>query len=254
MRKMRINFCSLVMALLASSAAAGAIDEQLLSLYVAGDYDAVANQAEQSRRVEDFAVAARALNAKAYFEPARKKARRIAKTAQEFAEAALDEDPDNVEGRLQAAIAMAVRGSNMSPVSAFFKRLPGRSRNHIDHALGVEPDNAWALSTSAAWRLEVSRRGGGSFDGADPEQGYEEFLAARELDPGNVAIAYECALRLLASERAEWRGVALEALQVAIEGAPQSVFEQQLQQRAIELEAAVIHGPAAEEKFIEAQP
>ena len=223
-------------------------------MYLAGDYAAVAEQAAKSKRVEDLVFASRALNAKAYFLEDRKQARKTAKDAQKFAERALDHDPDNVEARLQAAIAMAVRGANTSPVTAFFKRLPGRSRDHIDHALALDPENAWALSTSAAWRLEVSRRGGGGFDGADPEQGYEEFLSARRLAPNNVAIAYECALRLLASERAGWRGVALEALQASIESTPQSVFEQRLQQRARELQAAVQSGPAVEDKFIEAQP
>ena len=243
-----------VIAAVAISGARAAVDDRLLAMYAAGDYDAVATHAAQSERAEDFAVAARALNAKAYFELDRKDARRTAKAAQKFAERTLEDDPDNVEALLQAAIAMAMRGANMSPVSAFFKRLPGRSREHIDHALMLEPENAWALSTSAAWRLEVSRRGGGSFDGADPEQGYEEFLSALEADPGNVAIAYECALRLLASERDEWREVALEALASAIAGAPQSVFEERLQSRARELQTAVVNGPAAEKAFLEAQP
>ena len=254
MRKTIIYLCTLVATTLSISSATAAFDEQLMTMYLAGNYTAVAEQAVESERMEDLVLAARALNAKAYFLEDRRQARDTAKGAQEFAERVLDHDPDNVEARLQAAIAMAVRGANISPVTAFFKRLPGRSRNHIDHALALEPENAWALSTSAAWRLEVSRRGGGGFDGADPEQGYEEFLAARRLAPGNVSIAYECALRLLASERAQWRGVALEALQASIESTPQSVFEQKLQQRARELQAAVNSGPAAEEKFIEAQP
>ncbi|MEL7487875.1 MAG: hypothetical protein AAGJ87_11740, partial [Pseudomonadota bacterium] len=212
-----------------------------------------ATLAEERGGADNLALAARALNAVAYFEPDRKKAQATAKKAQDYAEAALAIDPAHVESRLQAAIAMAVRGSTMAPVRAFFLRLPTRSRRHIDGALALDDANAWALSTSAAWRLEVARRGGGGVYGADPSEGYGEFLRARALDPENLVIAYECALRLLASGRDEWRMTALDALSASVDAQPANAFEAKIKGRAVRLAAAVEAGRDAEAAFIEAQ-
>ncbi len=243
-----------VLAGLALLSPARAAQEEAIALYAAGAYDEAVAIAVRGGGADDLAFAARALNAAGYFETDRKAARRTAKRALEFAEAAIEIDPDNPEAHLQAAISLAVRGANMSPAKAFFKRLASRSRNHIDAALEIDAENPWALSTSGAWRLEVARRGGGVIYGADPEDGYREFLAARRGAPDNVAIAYECALRLLASERPEWRAEALEALEAALAGEAETKFEADLQSRAGELKLAILEGRAAERAFIDAQP
>jgi hypothetical protein len=155
---------------------------------------------------------------------------------------------------LQAAISLALKGARMSPVRAMFSGLASKARNRIDAALALDPQNAWALSTSAAWRIEVSRRGGGSLYGADPERGFEEFRRARMLAPNNVAIAYECALRLLADGRQEWRNQALAALSDAITAKPTTKFEADVQALARDFKTAIDAGPKAEEAFIDRQP
>ncbi|MEL7490433.1 MAG: hypothetical protein AAGJ73_06915 [Pseudomonadota bacterium] len=225
-----------------------------LALYEAGRYDDVVTRAETEANAASFVLAARALNAVAYFADDRKEARRAAARALEFSEAAIEAAPDDPEGHLQAAISMAVRGANMAPARAFFLGLARRSRRHIDDALALNPDNAWALSTSAAWRLEVARRGGGRLYGADPDEGFREFVRARQNDPDNIVIAYECALRLLASENVVWRQDALEALEVALNVAPATAFEADIQARAKALQSAMTKGRKAELAFIAAQP
>ena len=127
-------------ALLASPAGA-AIDVGAADAYISGRYDQAADLALSVGGADNLALAARALNARAYFEADRKTARRTAKRAQELAEEALERDPDHVEGRLQAAIAMAVRGAVMAPPRAFLLRLPSRSRQLIDEALARDADN-----------------------------------------------------------------------------------------------------------------
>jgi hypothetical protein len=229
-------------------------DAVAYALYVAGDYDGVVRLAGELGGADNLGLAARALNAEAYLAVDRKAARRAADRALGFAEAALEIDSAKVEGHLQAAIALAMRGANMAPFRAFLLNLPSRARRHIDEALALDPDSAWALSTSAAWRLEVFRRGGGDVYGADPEEGFSEFLQARALDPGNVAIAYECALRLLASARAEWRETALDCLSAAEAGAPHSDFDRRIKERSSALVRAIAAGPKAEAEFIESQP
>ncbi|MEM9704668.1 MAG: hypothetical protein AAF850_01185 [Pseudomonadota bacterium] len=219
--------------------------------FVEGRYEDAVEIAEASAAPADLALAARAINTDAYFETDREKARDNAKRAYDFAVAALEKDPSQEEAHLQAAISLAVRGDNMSPAKAFFLRLPTRSRRFIDDALALNPENPWALSTSAAWRLEVARRGGGRIFGADPDEGAAECAAAREQAPENVAIAYECALRLLAHGEENWRDQALTALDAALNNPPSTAFEKQLQKRAGTLRSAVDAGGDALVAFID---
>lgn len=230
-----------------------AADEAALKAYADGAYADVVARADIVENPDTYALAARALNAVAYFEPDRREARGAAQKAQDYAEKALTLDSAHVEAHLQAAIAIALRGAVSAPASTFFNNLPARARDHVDHALWLDPENPWALSTSAAWNLEVYRRGGGMLYGAKPEKGYQEFLKARTLAPENVAVAYEGALRVLASRREEWRAAALKALADAVAKAPTSMFEQRIQDRARALQSAVEAGAQSERDFIKAQ-
>lgn len=229
-------------------------DADIYALYLAGDYEGAVRRAGELGGADNLGLAARALNAEAYLADDHKAARRAAERALEFAEAALAIDHDKVEGHLQAAIALAMRGANMAPFRAFLLNLPARARRHIDDALALDAESAWALSTSAAWRLEVFRRGGGTVYGADPDQGFAEFEEARALDPDNIAIAYECALRLLASRREEWREPALDCLAAAATAPPRSDFERRIETRVEALAKAIAAGPEAEADFVESQP
>ena len=224
------------------------------SAYAAGDYAAAVAAATKGGTAEDLALAARALNAVSYFEDGRKSARRTAGDAYEVAKEAIALDPALPEAHLQAAIALALKGARISPVRAFFSGLASKARSEIDEALALDADNPWALSTSAAWRIEVARRGGGSLYGADPVEGHREFLRARALAPDNAAIAYECALRLAADGRAEWRADALASLDAAIAATPATRFEADIQALARDFKAAIAKGEKAERAFIDAQP
>lgn len=241
-------------ALLFLSAPGGAFADAAYSAYAAGDYEQAIELAREAGTAKDYALAARAMNAIAYFDDGRKSARRRAGDAYEIAEKAIALDPTLPEGHLQAAISLALKGARMSPVRAFFSGLAGRARDRIDAALALDADNPWALSTSAAWRIEVARRGGASLYGADPAAGYREFMQARALAPDNPAIAYECALRLLADGRAEWRADALAALDAAVMAAPATKFEADIQVRAHAFKTAIAAGREAEAAFIDAQP
>lgn len=236
-----------------AGAAVAAPDPAAFAAFVAGDYDRSAALADRAGGAENAALAARAINAVAYFEEGRKASRELAARALDYAEAAVKADPALPEGHVQAAISLALRGAKMAPARAFLLNLPARARRYLDAALALDPDNPWALSTSAAWRLEVARRGGGAY-GADPEAGRAEFLRARALYPDNVVIAYECALRLLASGRKEWREEALAALEAARAAPAANAFDRGVKARAEGLKAAVLEGPAAEARFIAAQP
>lgn len=237
-----------------ASSAQAAPGETAFALFTSGDYGGAAAQAAQLGGAENFALAARSLNALAYLQAKNKPARKIAKRALNQGKAAIDADPALVEAHLQTAIALAQRGARMAPWRAFLKGLAGRAREELDIALTLEPDNAWALSSSAAWHLEVSRRGGEGRFGSDPALGHQQFLRARANAPDNIVIAYECALRLIAYEENEWREDGLEALQFAVEGSAHDAFERAIQTRAREFQRAIEEGHKAERAFIKAQP
>lgn len=233
--------------------AVAAPDEKALQLYIDGDYEAAVDTAVAAGGAENLALAARALNAEAYLSDDRKAARVIFERAHDYAQKAIDLDPGMVEGHLQAAISLAQRGARMAGWRAFLLGLAQRARKEIDRALAIDPNSAWALSLSAGWNVEVARRGGAKTFGADAELGRSQFVAAHAADPGNVAIAYECALRLLAYGDPTWRADALSALDDAINDTPHNAFERAMQMRARGLAAAIKDGPKAERAYIEAQ-
>jgi hypothetical protein len=222
--------------------------------FASGEYEAAAEQALSVGDAEDLALAARALNAKAYLEIDDKSAKRIAKRASKIADEAAERDPMLVEAYLQGAIAMAQRASRISAVRAFFLGLGGGARERLDKALELEPENPWALSTSAGWHLGVATRAGNGRFGSDAETGYLQFKAARAADPDNISIAYEMGLRVLAFGEEAWRAEAIAALERAQTAPPLTAFDEALQARAKDFAAAIAAGPESERAFIDEQP
>lgn len=255
-RRLSAALCALVF--FASAAEAAAIDDSIddgaYAKYVAGDYDGAVEEAAALGGAGNLTLAARALNSLAYFGDNAKENRQTANEAFDYAEEAAELDPAFPQARLEAAIGLSLRAANMGAARVVALNLPGRARRHLDAALALDPENFWALSTSAAWRMGVARKGGGSVYGADPQAGYEEFMRARALAPRNVVVAYECARGLIASKREEWRATGMTALAIATAGAPESAFEQQVQELAREFAGAIAEGPEAEAAFIAAQP
>ncbi|MFQ5563355.1 MAG: hypothetical protein ACE5FO_07285 [Parvularculaceae bacterium] len=231
--------------------ARAAPDEEAVRLYNEGAYEAAAETAAAGGGTENLALAARALNAAAYLSEDRRTARIIFERAYDYAEVSIALDPNRVEGHLQAAISLAQRGARMAGWRAFLLGLAQRARKEIDLALEVNPGSAWALSLSAGWHVEVARKGGAGTFGSDPELGRRQFLAAHQADSENVAIAYECALRLLAYGEPSWRADALWALENAVSISPRNAFERAMRERALALAAAVEKGPEAEREFID---
>lgn len=254
--KLMSRLCVAVCAfsVIVSAATAADFDQDIYAKYLAGDYDAAIAEAVERGGAGNLTVAARSLNSVAYFGEDRDKSREAANRALGYAEKAAKIDPKFVQAQLEAAIGLSLRAANMAPPRVLALNLPGRARKHLDTALALEPDNVWALSASAAWRMGVARRGGGAVFHADPDTGYAEFMKARALAPENVVVAYECARGLIASNREEWRATGLEALAVATDGAPESAFERRVQELAREFAAAIAEGPKAEAAFIAAQP
>ena len=239
---------------LVAAPCAAAPDAAAYDAYARGDYLAAADLAVAAGGAENLTMAAIALNAVAYFEPGRKAARTRAEAALDLAERAIALEPSLADAHVQAAVALLLKSARMSGLSAFVSGNAGRARTRLDNALMLAPTHPLALSTSASWRIEVTRRGGGALKGADPERGFDEFQKARSLAPGDAIVAYECALRLLADGRKAWRTPALSCLDGALAATPSRKFEKDVQSLSRSLKAAVDAGAKAEKSFIDNQP
>ncbi len=248
------KFFILAALLLSASPAAAAPDMAAYDLFTRGEYQAAVDRAVAKGSAEDLALAARALNAISYFDFDRKAVRERADRALALAEQAIVLDARLPDARLQAGISHSIKGSRMAPARALFSGVAGKARARLDEALLLAPEDASVLSTSAAWRIEVARKGGGALKGADPQKGFEEMVKARALAPDDSVIAYECAYRLIGDGRKEWRAMALDCLGAALGAEPALKFESDMQKLARGLKAAVDAGPKAEKAFIAAQP
>ena len=240
----------LAAALAASNPVLAAPDPTAEAAYVRGEYLAAVEAAEKAGGAENLAFAAKSLNAISYFDRDRKTTRERCNRAMDYAEAAIAADPSFAEAHFNLGVAMLIKASNMGAARAFLSNLPARGRRKFDDALGLDPDFAPFLVASAAWRIEVANRGGGFFYGADPEEGYAEMVRARAIDPVDNVIAHECAVRLLADGRAEWRAAALACLDDALTAATDSTFEAAIQAKSRQLKAAIDAGPEAEQAFL----
>lgn len=237
---------------MAPARAADPAENPVFAAYAECDYARAVDLALCGGAAADLVIAARAANAAAYFDEDRKSARAAADRALDLADRAAALDPALGAAHLQSAIAIGVKGARMSPVRAFLSGAASKSRARMDMALALNEADPQALMASAAWRIEVARRGGGGLAGADPVKGRAEFMRARALAPDDLTIAYECAFRLLADGRPEWRSEGLAALDAALAATPATKFARDIQARARNFHAAIAAGADAEAAFIKA--
>jgi len=149
----------------------------------------------------------------------------LAEAATAHAREALRLDEDFAEAHLRYAAALNYEARTTAPVTAFFRRLPHRSREHIERALALDPDDAWAHAMYGSWNMEVARRGGARVLGADFELGLSHYRRAVELNGDEPAIPYHFAVLLLAADPQAHRAEARALLERALEGEAGSVFD-----------------------------
>jgi hypothetical protein len=227
--------CFLIAAvMLAAGQASAQSSPELAEMYARGNYMAVASAAEASAGADDLAFAARALLAHCFTgteepDPA------IVDRASEDAEAALKIDPVHNEGRLQLAIALALKSRAMDAMDAWNKGYGEKGRKLATDVLKSDPDNYYAHGFLAVWNVEVRRRGGSigaAFMGASLKEARRQYAEASQLAPDNIGIHWAYGRALLALDAKAYSEEANKALSRAMSASADDHVEEVMQERA----------------------
>lgn len=220
--------------MLAAGQASAQSSPELAEMYARGNYMAVASASETAASADDLAFAARALLAHCFTgtedpDPA------IVDRASNDAEAALKIDPAHNEGRLQLAIALALKSRAMDAMDAWNKGYGEKGRKLANDVLKSDPDNYYAHGFLAVWNVEVRRRGGSlgaAFMGASVKEGRKHYEEASRLAPDNIGIHWAYARALVALDAKQYSEEANKALSRAMSASADDHVEEVMQERA----------------------
>lgn len=213
--------------------------------YIEGDFLEAADKA-RPLGADGLALAARALMAEATLAAAPAQRRALVVQAEKAARAAIDAKNDHAQAHGLAALALGYRSRELPAMEVYDRGWVGESKDMIDRALKIAPENAYLHAVAGGWHLDVMNRAGRAFGGllfgADEVEGVVHFNTALELDPYNPVIAYQYALSVLALSPNTYRSRAEGLLERALETPPRDAFEAGMQRQAQRLKAALEAG------------
>jgi len=221
-----------------------------LERFGAGDYDMAAAIARAAGGADNFAFAARAANA-AMMAAGRTEVESLDR-AEADARSALAISPDHTEGRLQLAIAMALRARDLDPGEALRAGYAERTRQLAIAVLEKEPDNFYAHGFLSVWHVEVRRRAGpiaGALMGASLAQAREHYRAALKISPLDTGLHWQYGRALVALDARGWREEADRALARAEDGGGDGPLERIMADRAARLRSLLASDVRAAGRF-----
>lgn len=225
-------------------AAASTENNALFALYAEGHYEEAMRQGAAAGTAAGFAIAARAAMADAMMRPA--PCLECLKRGEAFARRAVAADGQAPDGHIWLAAALGYETRIVGLVRARLDNDPAQAKEHLDAALKVEPDNAYALAALGGWNVEIVRTGGNflarKLYDAGLEQGFALFDHAVRVAPRNAAIRYQIALSLAGLDPETYRSRVENELDAAIYAAPETAYEKFVQGRAEALLALLKHG------------
>lgn len=155
---------------------------------------------------------------------------------------AVAREPDRPEAHLAIAVALGLIARREGSMAAHFKGMATEARDHIDRALALNPDNAWAHAALGGWHLEIAYEGGPLAKvvyGASAEAGIAAYERALALDPANMSIAWQYAFQLAGFGGRERVARASDLIGGIVARRPRTALETLLRDAALELKQAL---------------
>jgi len=170
---------------------------------VSGDYDAAIKLGDAAKTADGYVVAASALIAKILTLKS-DDIKGDAKNARDYAEDALELEPDNAEALLQYAVAYGIVARASSDFTAWRKNMPQKTLIATDAAQAAYPNDARVDALRGSWHLGVVRKAGAKrgadMFGADEATGIAAFEQAVTRAPDDITVNMNYALSALAMD------------------------------------------------------
>ena len=201
--------------------------------YLAGRFLEAASICEDEGGADNLARAARSLLA--HDVAAGKLEETSLIRAEKLARAALEVEPDHVEGRLQLAIALSMRSRLMSTREVLNSGYGKTGRDLARGVLEDDPSNVYAHGFLAVWNIEVVRKGGSlgaAWFGASLSDARTHFEAARRMDPDSPSLCWQYARALAAYDYSRYHDEIFETLTCALKADAGSAIDKLMQARA----------------------
>lgn len=155
--------------------------------------------------------------------------------AETAAEQALAIDPNNVEGRLQKAIALSLQARAMTLKAARKSGHVEQAKALVEGVLRDDPTNKYAHGYLSVWNLEVLRRGGrlgGMIMGASRKEAQAHYQRAVAVDSDDASVHWQYARALAALNLNRYEDDVRAALTAALASTCETQLEQVMQTRA----------------------
>lgn len=164
-----------------------------------GEYEQAYQAASNLETADGLALAAESLNAQILLGEI-PKLNKAAKKARDYAQHALDLDPEHYNARLQYVLADGFVTRTSSDFKAWRKKLPQKTLRVVLEFDNDYPNDPRAKALLAAWHLGVIRKAGikngEKWFGASLEEGKRLYSKAKALAPDDILIAANCYVSL----------------------------------------------------------
>ncbi len=211
---------------------------QARTLLDQGEYDQAIAEAQALQSAEGLILASESLSAKVmlgYVDSPKNESKKARKWAAE----ALELAPNSQDARVQFALAYGFETRSSGPFRAWRKRLPQKTLAAIEEVRSLYPDDPRGSALLGAWHLGIIRKAGDEngekWFGASEAQGIEYYELALSQAPGDIVIASNYALILLAIDLDKHMEKAAGLIRDLAEWDAQNATEAEVQMRMIGL-------------------
>lgn len=143
------------------------------------------------------------------------KRRALAAEAIAVSNAVLDKDQHNLSAHMIMIAGLGAMARGMSPVESVRERYGWRSREFLEKATQLAPNDAWVHALYGTWHLEVTRRSkifGPLILGADRNKGIEHFEKALRLDQQDPLLPFAFCVSLISLDDSKYSERVLKLL------------------------------------------